>query len=190
MHCIKVVEDVVVKSSCSLSHLQMSFLYCVSSIHPVSNSFVSYNWMVNSSPNYEIYVVKCKNVSVIGADVVCVRLTSSMQQWSINWLPFQWSSWRVKTTARDLHGTGLPRVKLCWYAQRILMHVILLCVSLGFYLAGCPFFTVTNSYRQYHWGKLWRLLPNPNVLVAISKGMRAVKLCCNKIIQFLTGGAS
>jgi len=33
------------------------------------------------------------------------------------------------------------------------------------------------------------LLPNPNVLVAVSKGMRAVKLCTNKILQFLTGGA-
>jgi len=28
-----------------------------------------------------------------------------------------------------------------------------------------------------------------NVLVAISKGMRVVKLCCSKILQFLTGGA-
>jgi len=27
-------------------------------------------------------------------------------------------------------------------------------------------------------------------IVAISKGMRAVKLCCNKILQFLTVGAS
>jgi len=32
--------------------------------------------------------------------------------------------------------------------------------------------------------------PNPNVLVVVSKGMRAVKLCTNKITQFLTGGAS
>ena len=31
-----------------------------------------------------------------------------------------------------------------------------------------------------------RLLPAPNVLVAISKGMWAVKLCFNKILQFLT----
>jgi len=30
---------------------------------------------------------------------------------------------------------------------------------------------------------------NPNALVAISKGMKAVKLCFNKILQFLTGGA-
>jgi len=30
-------------------------------------------------------------------------------------------------------------------------------------------------------------LPNLNVLVAISKGMRAVKLYSNKILQFLTG---
>jgi len=35
------------------------------------------------------------------------------------------------------------------------------------------------------WRELQRLLPNPNVLVAISKGMPAVKLCINKILQFL-----
>jgi len=34
-----------------------------------------------------------------------------------------------------------------------------------------------------------RLFPNPNALVAVGKGMRAVKLCNNKILQFLTGGA-
>jgi len=38
-------------------------------------------------------------------------------------------------------------------------------------------------------GELWCLLPNPNALVAVSKGMWAVKLCINKILQFLTGGA-
>ena len=38
-------------------------------------------------------------------------------------------------------------------------------------------------------GNLQCLLPNPNVLVAVTKGMRAVKLCTNKILQFLTGGA-
>jgi len=31
--------------------------------------------------------------------------------------------------------------------------------------------------------------PYANALVAVSKGMRAVKLCTNKILQFLTGGA-
>jgi len=31
--------------------------------------------------------------------------------------------------------------------------------------------------------------PNPNALVAVSKGMRAVKLCSNKILQFLNGAA-
>jgi len=33
------------------------------------------------------------------------------------------------------------------------------------------------------------LLPNLNALVAISKGIRAVKLCSNIIFQLLTGGA-
>jgi len=36
---------------------------------------------------------------------------------------------------------------------------------------------------------LQRLLPFLNVLVAISKGMQTVKLCTNKILQFLTGCA-
>ena len=43
--------------------------------------------------------------------------------------------------------------------------------------------------RRHCRGELQRLLPNPNALVAVSKGMRAVKLCTNKIRQFLTGGA-
>jgi len=33
-----------------------------------------------------------------------------------------------------------------------------------------------------------RLLPNPNALVAISKDMWALKLCSDKILQFLTAG--
>jgi len=33
------------------------------------------------------------------------------------------------------------------------------------------------------------LPPNANALVAISEGMWAVKLCTNRIICFLTGGA-
>ena len=37
--------------------------------------------------------------------------------------------------------------------------------------------------------ELQRILANPNALVVISKDMRAVKLCANKILQFLTGGA-
>ena len=32
------------------------------------------------------------------------------------------------------------------------------------------------------------LLPYPNALVAVSKGMRAVKLCTDRILQFVTGG--
>jgi len=37
--------------------------------------------------------------------------------------------------------------------------------------------------------ELQHLVPSPNALVAASKGMWAVKLCTNKILQFLTGGA-
>jgi len=29
----------------------------------------------------------------------------------------------------------------------------------------------------------------PNELVAVGSGMQAVKFCCNKLLQFLTGGA-
>ena len=33
----------------------------------------------------------------------------------------------------------------------------------------------------------WHPIPNPNALVAVRKGMWAVKLCSNKIFQFLSG---
>ena len=45
---------------------------------------------------------------------------------------------------------------------------------------------VWRRCRQHCWGELQHFLPNPNALVAISKGMRAVKLCTNKIFKFLT----
>ena len=51
---------------------------------------------------------------------------------------------------------------------------------------------ILNSDRRYGdsvdncWEKLQRLLLNPNALVAVSRGMRAVKLCTKKILQFLT----
>ena len=48
-------------------------------------------------------------------------------------------------------------------------------------LGGSVDNTVEKGFR--------RLFPNPNALVAVGKGMRAVKLCNNKILQFLTGGA-
>jgi len=41
---------------------------------------------------------------------------------------------------------------------------------------------VIHSFIQ----ELRHLLHNPNVLIAISKGMRTVQLCTNKILQFLT----
>ena len=45
-------------------------------------------------------------------------------------------------------------------------------------------------WRQHCWGELQHLLRNLYALVAISKGMWAVKLCTNKILQVFTGGAS
>ena len=45
----------------------------------------------------------------------------------------------------------------------------------------------TRWCRQHHYGELQCLLPHPNALVAVSKGMPAVKLCSNKMLQFLTG---
>jgi len=49
--------------------------------------------------------------------------------------------------------------------------------------AHMPLLMATSTFE------LQRLLPNPNALVAVSKGMWAVKLCTNKIVQFLTRGA-
>jgi len=34
-----------------------------------------------------------------------------------------------------------------------------------------------------------QVLPNPNALVAVNKGMRPVKLCTNRILQLLTEDA-
>jgi len=47
----------------------------------------------------------------------------------------------------------------------------------------------TGGTKTVSRGELQRLLSNLNALVAVSKGMRAVKLCTSKILQFLTGGA-
>ena len=44
-----------------------------------------------------------------------------------------------------------------------------------------PLLTATSALRL---GEQERLLPNPNMLVAVCKGMQAVKLCTNKILQF------
>ena len=41
----------------------------------------------------------------------------------------------------------------------------------------------------HYWGEHQRLLPNSNALVVVRNGMQAVKLCTNRILQFLTGGA-
>jgi len=47
-----------------------------------------------------------------------------------------------------------------------------------------------NNYSVRWYGDGADLLPNPAMLVSVSKGMWAVKLCSNKILQFLTLGAT
>jgi len=47
---------------------------------------------------------------------------------------------------------------------------------------------VTVSSVDNTVGEIQHLLDNPNALVTISKGMQAVKLCTNNILQLLTGG--
>ena len=42
---------------------------------------------------------------------------------------------------------------------------------------------VRRQCRWHCWGELQRLLSNLNALVAVSKGMRPVKLCTHKILQ-------
>jgi len=41
---------------------------------------------------------------------------------------------------------------------------------------------VVQRQLRHCWGELQRLLPNTNVLVAVSKGMQAAKLCTSKIL--------
>jgi len=48
---------------------------------------------------------------------------------------------------------------------------------------------VVFTIQRHHSRELEHLLPEPNALVDISKGMCAVKLCSNEILQFLSGGA-
>ena len=51
---------------------------------------------------------------------------------------------------------------------------------------------VTLDGTETVWVTLLRTstsFPNANALVAISRDMWAIKLCANKIFQFLTGGA-
>ena len=53
-----------------------------------------------------------------------------------------------------------------------------------------PLLLTYARYRDSVHIAVERLLANLNALVAVSKGMQAVKLCTNSILQFLTGGAS
>ena len=75
---------------------------------------------------------------------------------------------------------------------------------LSFFTGRMPFLPPNQQCQSSHWrhngGPYWTLkflrcwelhchLPNPNAQVAVSKGIWAVKLCTNEILQFLTGGA-
>jgi len=41
----------------------------------------------------------------------------------------------------------------------------------------------TSPWAGNNWGELQHVLPNPYGLVAVSKGMQAVKLCSNIILS-------
>jgi len=47
----------------------------------------------------------------------------------------------------------------------------------------------TKTLQVTQLRRIWCFLPDLDVLVAVNKGMPAVKLCCNKILQFVTGDA-
>jgi len=79
-----------------------------------------------------------------------------------------------------------PRDAESWFWAET-YYIRILNVSL-FILTLMPL-TVRRQCRWHCWGTLQRLFPNQNALVAVIKGMRAIKLCANKILQFLSGGA-
>ena len=74
-------------------------------------------------------------------------------------------------------------------AMNILHFTELLGVSYWVKVYGTETVMVCRRCSQHCWNELQRLLPNQNALFAVSKGMRTVKHCTNKILQFLTGGA-
>jgi len=82
-------------------------------------------------------------------------------------------------------GTGSPE----WSGKKGCKTVVVVHRRFGM----APIMHIHNFLWGYQYGTktvqvtpMRSLLPNPNVLVAISKGMRALKLCSNKIFQFLT----
>jgi len=84
-------------------------------------------------------------------------------------------------------------VFVAWFTEHTIYNWILcssriICCHLLFLFWRC-WITVRRQCRWHCRGELQHLLPNPNALVAVSKGIRAVKLCTNKILQFLTLGA-
>jgi len=70
---------------------------------------------------------------------------------------------------------------LSLYADTV-THYFTACDKEQFWHDKARKYLVTTEYRRTLDSS------NPNALVAISKGMRPVKLCSNKILQFLTGG--
>ena len=118
-------------------------------------------------------------------------------------------STRVSRYQKGKTNLGLTEARVSEWQWHQLGHMQV-CISLqtdnhastpplSFLQARCCSCRPTNSVNNAHgnvvdnavecWGELQRLLPNLNALVAASKGIRAVKLCIDKILQFLTGGA-
>jgi len=74
-----------------------------------------------------------------------------------------------------------------YYCNYIRTIMRLLAFSLLCNTVNCiPWYQGSALCRYHQWKDLQHLFPNPNALVAISKGMRAVKLCSNIILQFFT----
>ena len=89
--------------------------------------------------------------------------------------------WREVEIAIQFHYSwGIIQVSLCLPAPAVKNWTISLVQS---FTAHMPLLTATSAFG------LGRRRWSSNVLVAISKGMWAVKFCNNKILQFLTGGA-
>ena len=86
--------------------------------------------------------------------------------------------------------------RFCQWCIYLVILVGLLYINTEYILSGWQvfcvlcvlLFEVCSQCKQNSWGELWHLYPHPNVLVALSKGIWAVYLCCNKTLQCLLGG--
>jgi len=150
----------------------------------------------------------CLSVSRISQEIkniILAFLLNLENKWSILWIRDE--SWSNFGMIRMHNCRSLHRVGPLWTSVVVLMQppVFITYFNPGMFASDSPqirlLLATAHIYRllyshvqrygdsvKHSWGELQPLLPNLNVLVAVSKGVRRVKCCTNKILQFLTEG--